>query len=70
MAQRVKLQYSHSQFIPVDMTEGEKSGGLEPKQIHWIYVMFVRPIVEYGAVAWWPKGLQQTAQAKLSSLQR
>ncbi|MVN24507.1 hypothetical protein GO639_04910 [Staphylococcus aureus] len=46
-----------------------KTWGLGPKQIHWIYVMIVRPMITYGAIAWWPKALQKTVQAKLSGLQ-
>ncbi|XP_074034177.1 uncharacterized protein isoform X1 [Leptinotarsa decemlineata] len=47
-----------------------KTWGLGPKPIHWIYVMIVRPMITNGAIAWWPKALQKTAQAKLSGSQR
>lgn len=47
-----------------------KTWGMRPKQMYWLYVTVIRPIVAYGSVAWWEKGQQRLAQAKLSSLQR
>jgi hypothetical protein len=48
----------------------EKTWGLKPKVIYWIYTAVVRPIVTYAATIWWPRVKLKTSQAELSELQR
>lgn len=47
-----------------------RSWGVGPKQIYWLYIMVIRPMVTYGSVVWWEKGQQRSAQTKLNGLQR
>lgn len=47
-----------------------KTWGMSPKISLWLYKAIVRPMVAYGAVAWWTKTTQITCRAKLSKLQR
>ncbi|KAJ8917067.1 hypothetical protein NQ315_012986 [Exocentrus adspersus] len=35
---------------------------MAPKQLHWLYAKVVRPMIAYGAIAWWTKALQQLAR--------
>lgn len=57
-----KLQWKHhlqqkaSKAIKVFWTCRSAIGkkwGLLPKQIHWIYISVIRPILTYGAIVWW-----------------
>jgi ribonuclease HI len=47
-----------------------KLWGLKPKISHWIYTAMVRPIISYGAIAWWDKTNELTAKQKLDKVQR
>ncbi|KAJ8983160.1 hypothetical protein NQ317_016259 [Molorchus minor] len=47
-----------------------KSWGIGPQQMYWIYTTIIRPMIAYGSIVWWSKGLQRTARTKLSGLQR
>ena len=47
-----------------------KNWGLKPKMIYWIYLTIIRPMLTYGAVVWWTKICQKTAQKTLQSVQR
>ncbi|KAJ8984985.1 hypothetical protein NQ317_016896, partial [Molorchus minor] len=38
--------------------------------MYWIYTTIIRPMIAYGSIVWWSKGLQRTARTKLSGLQR
>jgi ribonuclease HI len=44
--------------------------GLSPKVVHWLYTAVVRPVLSYGAVAWWHKSGSSTMIDKLNHLQR
>jgi ribonuclease HI len=44
--------------------------GLRPGVVHWLYTAVIRPVIAYGSLVWWPKGLQTTAQQKLTKIQR
>ena len=44
--------------------------GLNPKMIYWTYLTIVLPKISYGALVWWPKTMEKTAQMKLAKLQR
>ena len=33
----------------------DKTWGLQPHAVHWIYTAVVRPIITYGATVWWPR---------------
>ena len=47
-----------------------QSWGLQPKLMLWLYTAVIRPSITYGALLWWPKVQQESAKAKLTSLQR
>lgn len=47
-----------------------RTWGLTPKAVYWLYTAVVRPILSYGAVAWWAKAQAPTIVAKLYHLQR
>ena len=47
-----------------------KKWGLSPKSVHWLYTMIVRPILTYGAFAWWQRAQKADAISKLTHLQR
>jgi hypothetical protein len=48
----------------------EKTWGLKPQIVHWLYTAIVRPMITYGSLIWWPKVSQRKAATKLSSVQR
>ena len=47
-----------------------KNWGLSPKLMRWLYISVIRPVASYGALTWWPKVNQTTAQSELNKLQR
>lgn len=47
-----------------------KNWGCSPKILHWMYIMIVRPILTYGAIAWADKLDQAMARAKVDKIQR
>jgi ribonuclease HI len=47
-----------------------RSWGLSPKIVHWMYGAVIRPALSYGALVWWKKAEQVSAQAQLGKVQR
>lgn len=47
-----------------------KKWGLSPKSVYWLYTMIVRPILAYGAIAWWHRAHKSNAISKLNHVQR
>lgn len=47
-----------------------RSWGLSPKAIWWIYTAVVRPILCHGCIVWWPRIDIGTAKKRLDKLQR
>jgi len=47
-----------------------KSWGTSPRIIRWLYLMVVRPILTYGAIAWGDRAHLSTTKVKLHKLQR
>jgi ribonuclease HI len=47
-----------------------KNWGLKPKLTLWLYTRVIRPMITYGAVAWWSKTTQVSCMRQLSSIQR
>lgn len=47
-----------------------RSWGLSPKITIWLYTSVIRPIITYGAIAWWPRTELITAKSKLQRFQR
>lgn len=47
-----------------------KNWGCNPKILHWMYTMIVRPRLTYGAIAWADKLDEVTARAKVDKIQR
>lgn len=47
-----------------------KTWGCKPSILYWMYIMIVRPIITYGAIAWYTRTKVISVQSKLSKLQR
>ncbi|XP_036319943.1 uncharacterized protein LOC118734325 [Rhagoletis pomonella] len=47
-----------------------KSWGCTPRILRWMYTMIVKPIVTYGAVAWYSRATIGTVRQTLSKIQR
>jgi hypothetical protein len=47
-----------------------KTWGLKPKVLHWIYIVIIRPILTYGAMAWWIRVNYNVSRMELNKLQR
>jgi len=47
-----------------------KSWGTSPRIIRWLYLLVVRPILTYGAIAWGDRARLSTTKVKLHKLQR
>ena len=47
-----------------------RNWGLQPKLIHWLYIMVVRPILTYGSLVWWTCTEKSYVQNKLGTIQR
>ena len=45
-------------------------GGLKPAMMRWIYLMIVRPMVNYASFVWWRKSREATTFAILQKIQR
>jgi hypothetical protein len=43
---------------------------LSPKNIRWIYIMIIRPILTYGCHVWWKKAQGVKVRNKMNRLQR
>jgi hypothetical protein len=48
----------------------EKTWGLKPQMVQWLYTAAVRPMIIYGSLIWWAKVNQRQVAGKLSSVQR
>ncbi|KAJ8932985.1 hypothetical protein NQ318_010569 [Aromia moschata] len=44
--------------------------GLRPRILHWMYTAIVRPVITYGAIAWWPGTRTDKARKQLDKVQR
>jgi len=44
--------------------------GLKPAMMRWIYLMVVRPMVNYASFVWWGKSVEATTFAILQKIQR
>ena len=44
--------------------------GLKPAMMRWIYLMVVRPMVNYASFVWWRKSREATTFAILQKIQR
>lgn len=47
-----------------------KNWGLNPKMTLWLYTRVIRPMITYGAIAWWPKTQQAGVTQLLGAIQR
>jgi hypothetical protein len=48
----------------------EKTWGLSPKVVAWLYTSVVRPILSCALLVWWQRVELKNAQKRLSHLQR
>src|SRR5699024_3046257 len=47
-----------------------RTWGCNPNILRWMYIMIVRPIMTYGAIAWHSKAEQSTTRKTLNTVQR
>lgn len=47
-----------------------KKWGLSPKSVHWLYTSVVRPLLSYGALAWWHRARLKVNNDGFNHLQR
>jgi hypothetical protein len=48
----------------------DKTWGLKPRVVYWIYTMMIRPILTSGSMVWWPRVRFKVSRTELSKLQR
>jgi hypothetical protein len=48
----------------------DKTWGLKPRVVHWIYTMVIRPVLPYSSMVWWPKIRYNVSRTELSKIKR
>jgi hypothetical protein len=48
----------------------DKTWGLKPRVVHWIYTMVIRPILTYSSTVWWLRIRYNVSRTELSEIQR